>query len=85
MDGNRNKQLDKLISNLRIFINKEDHMTSMANRIEVALDELFPEEEIVQNFVVDLAQYSPSGGDYLLSFDEILPRAKSVLKWLEVK
>ena len=81
----REMQLHELIADLKVFISKEDHMISRANKIEVAIDELFLEDDYAQNFVNDLAQYSPGGGDYLYSFEDILPKAKSVLKWLGTK
>jgi len=85
MEEEREKRLIELIADLKVFISKEDHMISRANKIEVALDELFPEDDYAQNLVSDLAQYSPGGGDYLYSYEDILPIAKSALKWLETK
>ena len=82
---NRDMRINDLIDDLKIFIRKEDHLIGRAHKIEVGIDELFPEDDYAQSFVADLAQYSPGGGDYLYSFEDILPKAKSVLNWLESK
>ncbi|MHA6722889.1 hypothetical protein [Sphingomonas sp. RS2018] len=50
------------------FVSGEDASLKAANRLEVLLEEAFPDDDVVQDRVGDLAQYRPGGGEFL--FDE---------------
>ncbi len=68
--------LKSLCSLVEGFIAGPDRSLSAAGRIEVALDEAFPDDDDVQEFVTCFASYRPGGGDYL--YDESQIVAKSV-------
>lgn len=58
----------ELIELIDIFISGQDVSISHANRIEVAIDDEFPDNDYMQDVVGILASYRPGGGDYL--YDE---------------
>lgn len=60
------------------FISKEDTSTNLANEIEVAIDEAFPDDDYMQDVVVMLASYRPGGGDYLYDEYEIIDKLKKL-------
>ena len=39
----------------------------------------------LESMVEDLAVYRPNGGEFLISFEEILPRAKNILTLIKSK
>ncbi|MEI2456436.1 hypothetical protein ABU614_00650 [Lysobacter firmicutimachus] len=49
------------------FISGRDTTLATANRIEVLLDQAFPDDEFIQGVVVALARYRPGGHDYTLN------------------
>jgi len=75
-------QVNELVFNLESFISKENYMIRMSKEIEAMLDEIYPDEDIIQDYIGDLAMYSPNGGDHLYDFDEILPKVKLMLNWV---
>lgn len=48
------------------FIAGRDTTLAAANRIEVLLDQAFPDDDFIQEIVVALACYRPGGDDYTL-------------------
>ena len=58
-------------------------MLSMSREIEGLLDEIYPEEDIVEDFIGELALYSPGGDDHLYDFDDFLPKIKTILSWVK--
>ena len=54
---------------LRSFISGDDRSLAIAGKIEVTLDELFPDDDEIQDFVTCFASYRPGGGEYL--YDEV--------------
>ncbi len=64
------------------FIDGEDVSIASANAIEVALDEAFPDDELMQDTVLVLASYRPGGGDYLYGEHEVRRQLKKALKRL---
>jgi hypothetical protein len=64
------------------FIDGEDVSIASANAIEVALDEAFPDDELMQDTVLMLASYRPGGGDYLYGEQEVKRQLKKVLERL---
>ena len=53
-----------------------------ANWLEVELDEAFPEDDEVQDFVTDLALYRPQGGKSLHDEEELLSKIRSFLNYI---
>lgn len=48
----------------------------IAGRIEVTLDEAFPDDEEIQDFVTCFASYSPDGGEYLYDKEQMIKESK---------
>jgi hypothetical protein len=72
-------QLSELRSLLELFMSGEDQSLELAGRIEVALDDAFPEDPRIQDVVHALAFYRPGGGDYLYAASEIVPLIRDAL------
>ena len=53
-----------------------------ANWLAVELDEAFPEDDEVQDFVTDLALYRPQGGEFLHDEEELLSKIRSFLNYI---
>jgi len=70
-----------IINKINCFISLSDGSVTLAQEIEVNLDELYPEDSYIQNIVVILASYKPSGGDFLYDTEEVV----KVLKKLKEK
>ncbi len=66
--------VDDLTLALTRFVDGEDTSLAAANRLEVLLDETYPDDEIVQSAVVDLAAYRPGGGEFLFDTPDIQRR-----------
>jgi hypothetical protein len=64
------------------FISGEDVSIANANAIEVAIDEAFPNDEVMQDTVLMLASYRPGGGDYLYGEQEVRRQLEKSLKRL---
>lgn len=64
------------------FISGEDVSIASANAIEVALDEAFPNDELMQDTVLMLASYRPGGGDYLYGEEVVRHQLEKSLKRL---
>jgi len=56
------------------FVSGEDISLIAANQLEVLLSDGFPDDELVQDRVGDLAQYRPGGGDFLIDEREMRSR-----------
>lgn len=54
-----------------------------AQEIEVGLDDAFPEDEDIQDFVTDFASYRPGGGDYLYDEEALAKKCRRLLHLLE--
>lgn len=59
------------------FISGEDTSLGAANRLEVAIDDAFPDDERAQALVEDLARYRPEGGDFLWDTPEMQRRLRA--------
>lgn len=53
------------------FIDGDEVSLTAAGRLEVLLDDAYPDDEVVQDRVSDLARYRPGGGDFLIDSDEM--------------
>lgn len=65
------------------FIDGDEIDLTLAGRLEVLLDDTFPDDEVVQGRVSDLAHYRPGGGDFLLDADEMRLRLRRLRDYLQ--
>jgi hypothetical protein len=73
----------EVIKRLKSFIDETDISMENAGHIESLLDELYPEDEMIQDFVTHLASYKPGGGEYLYDKNQIIKYGKNVLEHIE--
>lgn len=69
----------EIIDLITQFISKTDISIGLANRIEAALDDEFPDDEYMQDVIDMLASYRPGGGDYLYDEDAMIKKLKNVI------
>ena len=74
------KNNDDLIALVKKFTSGEDVSIRSANAIEVAIDNAFPDDEVMQDAVLMLASYRPGGGEYLYSEREVKGQLEKILK-----
>lgn len=67
---------------LERFISRSDTTLAAANRIEVLLEDAFPNDDVVRDRVVDLALYRPGGGEFLFDETEMRSRLGRLLDYL---
>lgn len=67
---------------LNRFCSGPDVSIKSANAIEAALDDAFPKDDEVQDVVLALASYRPSGGEFLYDEAQIKKRLVSILQRL---
>jgi hypothetical protein len=68
---------------LRRFIAREDISVEFAGKIGAAIDSEFPEDERFEDLVLALASYQPGGGEFLYSYESILPLCTGALSRLD--
>lgn len=73
----------ELLARMRRFVEGADCSMENANILEVALDDGYPEDPVIQEFVTMLACYRPGGGAYLYDQKELAREMKRVLAYLE--
>lgn len=73
------KEIQTIIEMLNKFISREDCSMEIAGKIEVALDELFPDNDEIQDFVTCFASYRPGGGDYLYDEESMIKESEILL------
>lgn len=73
---------DELITRLNSFLDESDTSMDNAGQLECLLDELYPDNEDIQEFVTCLASYRPGGGEFLYDTDQIIKQGKFILKIL---
>jgi hypothetical protein len=64
------------------FISGNDRSMESLTSIEAELDEAFPNDEKVHDFVVDIARYRPGGGQFLHDEEEMLARVRWIKRYL---
>ena len=74
---------ESLVKLIERFTRGEDVSIAAVNAIEVAVEEMFPNDDEMQDVVVQLASYRPGGGEYLYNEAEIEPALAKILKKLE--
>jgi hypothetical protein len=67
------------------FVDGKDRSLRAAGEIEVALDELWGEEEPFASLASALAQYRPGGGEFLYDEATMVKMMKAALEGLERK
>ena len=72
---------EQLAQTLRDFIEGKDRSLAAAGRLEVAIDDLFPDDEEFADVVLALASYRPGGGEYL--YDEA--KIAKLCEWVLAK
>ena len=78
-------QLNQIIVKLECFVQGQDVSLESANDIEGKLVEIFGDDiddDIIDDFLHDLALYRPSGGYLLFDYEAFLPKAKCMLSHL---
>ncbi len=74
------ERLLQLIELVNTFVSPMGERTiAAANRVESALDDLLGDDPVFADFVTDLAQYSPFGGDHMLDEAQLVTRLGSLL------
>ncbi|EFG2885772.1 hypothetical protein BO068_004964 [Escherichia coli] len=76
------KNLNEISILLDRFIDGTDTSTIAANRLEILLDEAYPDDELIQERVVELASYVPGGGDHLFDRSQIQIRLARLRDYL---
>lgn len=78
------RDLDSVIAKLEGFVRGRNTSVHCANEIEGALAKLFSgrDDEIIDDFICDLAFYRPEGGDGLYDYNRFRPMAEAALKRL---
>jgi len=74
---------DNIKQKIEQFISGADASVEAASRIEVALDDEFPNDAHVQQTVEMLAMYRPEGGDFLFRAPEIAQRLSETLEYFK--
>lgn len=72
-------EIKALVEMLNQFISELDCSMEMAGKIELALDDLFPDDDEIQDFVTCFASYRPGGGDYLYDKNRMIKESKVLL------
>ncbi len=65
------------------FVAGSDTSIESANKIEVILDDQFPDDDYLQQTVEMLAMYRPEGGDFLFDTSAISQRLKETSIYLD--
>lgn len=73
----------EIVSLVVKFISGVDVSVANANAIEVAIDEAFPNDELMQDTMLMLASYRPGGGEYLYDEQSIRRQLEKILKRLQ--
>lgn len=73
------KDIHKIIDMLNKFISREDCSLEFAGQIEIELDELFPDDDEIQDYVTCFASYRPGGGDFLYDEESMVKESKVLM------
>ena len=61
---------------LDAFVEGQDRSLALAGKLEVAIDNAFPDDDECQELVLALASYRPVGGDLLYDDDAIATKCR---------
>jgi hypothetical protein len=67
---------------LKMFISGQDISLSLANRLEVLIDDKYPDDDYLQETVEMLACYRPEGGKFVVSAEAIRDRLVGTMEYL---
>ena len=73
----------QITEQIKCFIQGTDCSIANAQAIEVALDDLFPEDQLIQDTVLILASYRAGGGDYLYNEEQVKRQLQLVIGILD--
>jgi len=78
------RDLDSVITKIEGLVHGRNTSVRYANEIEGDLAELFSDldDEVIGDFIHDLAFYRPEGGDGLYDYERFKPMAEAALKRL---
>jgi hypothetical protein len=78
------RDLASVIAKLEALVEGRSTSVSHANQIEGDLAELFSGrgDEVIEDFIYDLAFYRPQGGEGLYNYERFKPMAEAALKRL---
>lgn len=74
---------EKLIYSIKQFIDKKDISIKNAQRIEDILDDLKPEEELINNMILISASCVCGGGVYMYDEDKVILELKKNLNFFK--
>jgi hypothetical protein len=72
----------RIVSLIDRFVSGTDASIAIANEIEVALDDAFPDDDFLQETVEILALYRPAGGEYLFDANAVATRLGETRSYL---
>lgn len=72
------ERIKKIEQVLYIILLEKKCSIKTANWLEVELDEVFPKDCEIQDFVTDLALYRPQGGECLIDEKELIKKCKNI-------
>lgn len=75
--------MNEILEILDRFISDTDTSIEAANRLEVLLEDRFPDDQVVADMVVDLAMYRPNGGEMLFDQKAIKVRLTRLRDYLD--
>ena len=75
-----NGSMYELIAHLKRFVDGHDRSADWGKTAESLIDELGEVDELLENFLYDLAFYSPGGGVHLLDEIAIKTWCETILK-----
>ena len=73
---------NEIVLRMEKLINGSDISIKNANWIEAYLDDTYPDDDVIQEFVTSLALYTPGGGELLYGKDQIAKEAKYILNYI---
>ena len=76
------ERIQKIKQVLHEILLEESCSLKTANWLEVELDEIFPQDCEIQDFITDLALYVPQGGDNLINEMELVKKCKYIWNYI---
>jgi len=80
-----NKKYDLLIKLLHEFIEEKNTTIKNAGKIEVLLDDLYKENDDIENYVNYFASYKPEGGEFLYNKNELIKFCRELLTIIDLE
>lgn len=71
-------EIQRIVSLVDKFASGERSSLADAQEIEVALDDAFPEDDEIQDFVTDFASYRPGGGEFLYGHEAMANKCQEL-------